>query len=105
MFYFVLTVHFFISAILCVIVLLQSGRGAELGAAFGGVGQVNSVRTPENFLSRLTTWLAVLFMITSVGLAVLSSEKVSESVIDQVDPVNLQLREESPSETGQGSSR
>ena len=52
------------------IVLLQSGKGAEMGAAFGGSSQtLFGSRGAATFLNKLTTAAAVLFMVTSLLLA------------------------------------
>ena len=63
---------------------MQSGRGAELGAAFGGVGQSQSTRSEMSGIGKATTVVAVLFMSTSLVLALLSSEKARESVVRDI---------------------
>jgi preprotein translocase subunit SecG len=65
-------------------ILLQSGKGAEIGAAFGGSSQtVFGSRGPANFLSKFTVVVAVVFMLTSFTLAILAKEKsFSSTVID-----------------------
>lgn len=66
-----------VSLALIGLVLLQQGKGANAGAAFGG-GGANSVFGavgPANFLQRLTTWLAVLFFAITFGLAYIASER------------------------------
>jgi len=60
------------------IVLLQAGKGAELGAAFGGASQtIFGSAGAMGFLSKLTTVAAVIFMITSLLLAFASSRQAS----------------------------
>ena len=66
---------------------MQSGRGAELGAAFGGVGQSQSTRSEMSGIGKATTVVAVLFMSTSLVLALLSSEKARESVVRDIEIV------------------
>ena len=66
---------------------MQSGRGAELGAAFGGVGQSQSTRSEMSGIGKATTVVAVLFMLTSLVLALLSSEKARESVVRDIKAV------------------
>jgi preprotein translocase subunit SecG len=64
------------------IVLLQSGKGADIGSAFGGAGSqavFGSMGTPT-VLSKITTVVAVLFLVTSFSLAMLGSDR-SRSVI------------------------
>ena len=70
---FVLIIHILVCFGLIGIVLLQSGKGAELGAAFGGSSQtLFGSRGAATFLSKMTTVIAVVFMITSLVLAVLT---------------------------------
>jgi len=60
--------------VLVLIVLLQTGKGAEMGAAFGGTTQTIFGSTgPAPFLTKITVIAAVLFMTTSLSLAYLSS--------------------------------
>ena len=81
MFIALVVVHVLTSIILVFVVLLQSGRGAELGAAFGGVGQSQFGRTQSTFISKLTTVLAVVFMATSLGLSLIAGERPSQSLL------------------------
>ena len=63
-------VHVFISVLLICIVLLQQGKGADAGATFGGGGNtVFGATGADNLLTRVTTFLAIFFMTTSVILA------------------------------------
>jgi len=67
---------------LIMIVLLQRGKGADLGAAFGGSSQtVFGSQGAGGFLTKLTTVVAVLFMFTSLGLAYLSSHGSQATVM------------------------
>jgi len=66
-------IHVFVCVFLIAVVLLQRGRGAEIGAVFGG-GASSTVfgsRGAGNFLSKLTTTSAAIFMITSLSLSYL----------------------------------
>ena len=81
MFTAIVVVHVIVSVLLVLVVLLQSGRGAELGAAFGSVGQASFGRGRPTFLSRFTKGLAVVFMSTSLVLAFMSNEAPSRSVL------------------------
>ena len=66
--------HIIICAILILVILLQQSRGGGLGGALGGSAtQVFGGRGSANFMTRLTAVLAVLFMLTSMSLAFLSS--------------------------------
>ena len=73
LFYFVITVHVIVCLFLIGVVLLQQGRSADLAGAFGGQGSQTAFgpRAAANVLTRLTTWGAVIFMITSLSLTVL----------------------------------
>jgi len=68
-------IHVVICLILIVVVLLQSGKAADLAGAFGGVGSQTAFgpRGTASVLSKLTTISAVLFMVTSIGLWMLSA--------------------------------
>jgi preprotein translocase subunit SecG len=84
MIYALITVHVLVAFSLVLIVLLQTGRGAELGAAFGGMGQATYGRSQSTFISKFTTGLAVVFMATSLSLAFLSTEHQTESILSEV---------------------
>jgi preprotein translocase subunit SecG len=73
LFYFIITVHVIVCLFLIGVVLLQQGRSADLAGAFGGQGSQTAFgpRAAANVLTRLTTWGAVIFMITSLSLTVL----------------------------------
>lgn len=78
----VLIIHILVCFSLIGIVLLQSGKGAELGAAFGGSSQtIFGSRGAATFLNKMTTVVAVVFMITSLSLAVLTIK--SGSVVEK----------------------
>ena len=73
---------------LIMIVLLQRGKGADLGAAFGGSSQtVFGSQGAGGFLTKMTTGVAVLFMFTSLGLAYLSSSRVQATIMGGAEPV------------------
>lgn len=85
---FLLTVHVFVSITLICIVLLQSGKGAEMGAAFGGAAQTVFGGTgPAPLLGKLTTFAAVIFMVTSLSLAYLSANPTGGSIMKGVKTV------------------
>ena len=87
MFELLLVIHVIACISIIFFVLLQSGRGAELGAAFGSVGQANSVRGSMTGIGKITTGVAVVFMLTSLTLAYLSSETARDSVVKDLNPV------------------
>ena len=84
----VLTVHYVICVIMVIMILLQAGKGASIGATFGG-GSSQTLFGPRGsatFLTRATTVLAIVFLCTSVWLAHFSRNRSVGSVLDQVSP-------------------
>lgn len=75
--------HVIVCVILILAVLLQSGKAADLAGAFGGMGSqsVFGPRGAATLLTKFTTISAVLFMITSLGLWILSSKGTTRSVL------------------------
>src|ERR1700729_3148890 len=73
MIWFVGTIHVIVCLILIGVVLLQQGKSADLAGAFGGQGSQTAFgpRGAANLLTRVTTWAAIIFMFTSIGLTVL----------------------------------
>jgi len=86
----VLTViHVLVCAFLIIVVLLQSGRGADVAAAFGGMGSQTAFgpRGSATVLTRATTWSAILFMVTSITLSIIASRRsTSGSVLGSIKP-------------------
>jgi len=79
MFTLLVIIHVIVSLIIIGLVLLQAGKGADIGSAFGGSGSqavFGSMGTPT-VLGKITTVVAVIFMITSFSLAVLAHKKAS----------------------------
>ena len=67
-------IHIFVAIVLILVVLLQAGRGGGMGAAFGGASQqIFGGRGAGNFLAKVTTVCAVVFFLTSLTLAMMSS--------------------------------
>jgi preprotein translocase subunit SecG len=90
--------HVLLAAGIIGLVLLQRGKGAEAGAAFGAgaSGTVFGARGSANFLSRTTAVLATLFFITSLGLAWLSGQRTEpDSVLDRA-PVTAPAEDSLP---------
>ncbi|UCH93994.1 MAG: preprotein translocase subunit SecG [Candidatus Aminicenantes bacterium] len=77
MYSFLLFIHIVVSLLLVIVVLLQSGKAADLAGAFGGMGSQSTFgpRGAATFLSKLTTTLAVLFMVTSLTLFIIASNR------------------------------
>jgi preprotein translocase subunit SecG len=80
----IVIVHVLICFLMIGAILLQSGKGAEIGASFGGSSQtVFGSRGPANFLSKFTVVVAAIFMTTSLSLAILAKQRnFSSTVID-----------------------
>ena len=91
MFELLLVIHIIACISIIFFVLLQSGRGAELGAAFGSVGQANSVRGSMTGVGKITTGVAIVFMLTSLSLAYLSSDTARDSVVRDLAPVTTTI--------------
>lgn len=76
-------VHVFVCIGLILVVLLQTGKGAEVGAVFGGSSStIFGSSGAGNFLSRLTTGMAIVFMITSLTLGYFAGRRPSETIFD-----------------------
>ena len=81
----ILLLHVVVAAGVCLLVLLQHGKGADVGAAFGSgsSGSLFGATGSANFLSRTTAVLAAMFFVTSLGLSWMSGHKTpSVSVMD-----------------------
>jgi preprotein translocase subunit SecG len=85
---FLTVLHVMVCVVLVVVVLLQHGKGADIGAVFGG-GASNTVfgsRGAGNFLTRLTTGAALIFMVTSLVLSYIANTGISGSLFDETAP-------------------
>ena len=80
--------HIVVAVFLVAVVLLQTGKRADLAGAFGGGGSQTAfgTRGAATVLSKMTTAAAVMFMLTSISLAIVSSRSAEsrDSVLDQV---------------------
>jgi preprotein translocase subunit SecG len=88
--YFVLvTLHVAVCGLLIIVVLLQSGEAADLAGAFGGAGSQTAFgpRGAATFLSKATTWCAIMFMLTSMALTMhqntVGASSTGSSVLQQ----------------------
>lgn len=80
----VTVVHVLVSIGLILVVLLQTGKGADIGAVFGGSSStIFGSSGAGNFLTRLTTGMAIVFMITSLTLGYFSGKRPSASIFDR----------------------
>jgi preprotein translocase subunit SecG len=87
MFILLIIVHVLVCLFLVGVILIQQGKSADLAGAFGGQGSQTAFgpRGASNVLTRLTTWSAVIFMITSIALTVVMSHNTANrSVLSDV---------------------
>jgi preprotein translocase subunit SecG len=87
MIYLFTIIHVVVCLVLIGIILLQPGTGADLAGAFGGQGSQTAFgpRGTVNILTKVTTWLAIIFAITSISLTVMvSHEGPGHSVLNGV---------------------
>ena len=81
-------IHIIVSLGLILVVLLQTGKGAEIGAVFGG-GSSSTIFGSSgagNFLTKLTTGMAIVFMLTSLTLGYFAGHRPSASIFDSRTP-------------------
>src|SRR5881397_1016395 len=87
MYYVLIAIHVLMCFGIIGIVLLQAGKGADIGSAFGGAGSqavFGSMGTPT-VLGKITTGIAIVFAITSFTLAILGGQRAS-SVVREAAP-------------------
>ena len=83
--------HIFICVFLIAVIMLQTGKGADIGAVFGGASHaLFGGRGPATFLNKLTIGISILFFLTSIGLATWGDKVRTKSVIEKV-PVEEML--------------
>jgi preprotein translocase subunit SecG len=82
LYYVTVVVHVFVCLFLIIVVLLQSGKGSDIAAAFSGQGSQTAFgpRGAATALSRATTWSAILFMVTSLSLGVMATRQGPKSL-------------------------
>ena len=83
-YYLVTALHVLVCVFLILVVLLQSGKGADLASAFGGASTQTAFgsRGPASFLSKVTTGAAVVFMITCLSLSLLTTKPEAKSILE-----------------------
>jgi preprotein translocase subunit SecG len=74
------TLHIIVSLFIVGVVLLQQGKSADLAGAFGGQGSQTAFgpRGAANLLTKLTTYSAIIFMLSSIGLTILLSRSSTD---------------------------
>ncbi len=104
------TIHIIIAVFLILVILLQQGKGTELGAAFGGASQTvfGGASGRESFLVRVTVVLGVIFLLMSLGLSLRASHiqktkiKVPKA---KTAPASVPVLPGAPSPTAPGSEK
>jgi preprotein translocase subunit SecG len=94
MIYFISAIHIIVCLFLIIVVLLQSGKSADIAAAFGGMGSQTAFgpRGAATLLTKATTWSAIVFMLTSITLSIYAGRRSSSSgsVLEGVKPSQTQ---------------
>ena len=92
-----IVIHTIVCLFLICIVLLQHGKGADIGASFGGSSQsLFGTEGPLPLLNKITTLAAIVFMGTSITLAYLSANKSTGSVMSDI---KVQAKQQAPAQT------
>jgi preprotein translocase subunit SecG len=103
MLFIIIALHIVVSIALILIVLLQKGKGADMGATFGGSSQtVFGSAGASSFLSKITAVAAIVFMITCLLLAVMYGKAKTSSIMKGVkNPAPVTQQQSAPAK-GQG---
>lgn len=90
-------IHVIVSIGLILVVLLQTGKGAEVGAVFGGSSAtIFGSSGAGNFLTKLTSGMAIVFMITSLTLGYFAGRKPSATIFDERAPTTAPVQPTTP---------
>lgn len=94
-------VHVIVCIALIMVVLLQTGKGADMGAAFGGGSSQTLFGSTgaTTFLSKMTTGAAIVFMLTSLALAYVSTHRQSGSIMTDQAPAAVEQPADTQSAT------
>ncbi|NIS75079.1 MAG: preprotein translocase subunit SecG [Deltaproteobacteria bacterium] len=86
MYTFVLVIHIVVALLLIAVVLMQTGKGAEIGAVFGGSSSqtIFGPTGPAGVLGKITAGAAIIFMVTSLILAYMSGAAPKKTLMDEV---------------------
>jgi preprotein translocase subunit SecG len=98
-YYAVTTLHVIVCIILVLVVLLQSGKGADLAGAFGGGATQTAFgsRGPASFLSKMTTVAAIIFMVTSIALSMITTtRREAKSILETTKQEAAKPAEKAP---------
>jgi preprotein translocase subunit SecG len=91
---FLLALHVLVCLVLILVVLLQTGKRADLAGAFGGGGSQSAfgARGAATFLSKATAWSAGIFMLTSILLGMRFGRETTESVVKEPSSASVPAR-------------
>lgn len=86
MYFLLILIHLIASAVLILVVLLQSGKAGDLASTFGGATSQTAFgsRGAATMLAKATTVSAIIFMMTSLGLAIYNSSTTGSTVMDSL---------------------
>ena len=89
-------IHVAVCVFLILVVLLQTGKGAEMGVSMGGGGSqaLFGAAGPANILTKITTVVAIVFMITSLALAYMSGHQSQSSIMKNASAPAAQQTEQ-----------
>ena len=96
-------IHIAVCVALVLIVLVQKGKGAGMGAAFGGSSQtVFGSAGATSFLHKVTTIVAIVFMLSSLGLSMFMGQRVTTSIMEDVSQPQIPAAQTGgpPAQTG-----
>ena len=99
----IIIVHVLCTLFLILVILLQTGKGAAMGSGLGAGSSQTMFGSSGagNFLTKMTTAIATLFMITSLTLGIMSTQEKSRSVMpDLENPAPISSPETTPSNQG-----
>lgn len=94
----ILTIHVVVSVLLIVLILMQSGKGAGIGATFGGGNQTQFGSSRGSLIGKTTAGAAFVFMLTSMTLAYFSSASSTSSIMDDIAAPVVEMQSEAPLE-------
>jgi preprotein translocase subunit SecG len=103
--YLLVAIHIIVCVFIVIVVLLQSGKSADVAAAFGGMGSQTAFgpRSAANVLTKATTWSAIIFMITSIALSVMMGRRSNNSVLEGAKPAKQTSAPAQPGAPAKGS--
>ena len=92
----VLALHVFVCVLLIVAVLMQSGKGSDIGSALGGGISRDSFGpgAPANIMNKITTAIAACFLILSLVLALMATNRAPDSILRDYAPPATQQQEQ-----------